>query len=70
MFQNSITSYFIILKEYFINYIILQYSQYFNFYFTIQHIKIMFLYNKIIYHKTQIKTKTQNLIRKMNRESE
>ena len=31
-----------------------------NFYFTIQHIKIIFLHNKIIYPKTQIKTKTQN----------
>ena len=30
-----------------------------NFYFTIQHIKIIFLHNKIIYPKTQIKTKTQ-----------
>ena len=30
-----------------------------NFYFTIQHIKIIFLRNKIIYSKTQIKTKTQ-----------
>ena len=38
---------------------ILQYSQHPNFYFTIQHIKIIFLHNKIIYPKTQIKTKTQ-----------
>ena len=38
---------------------ILQYSQHPNFYFTIQHIKIIFLRNKIIYPKTQIKTKTQ-----------
>ena len=30
-----------------------------NFYFTIQHIKIIFLCNKIIYPKTQIKSKTQ-----------
>ena len=30
-----------------------------NFYFTIQYIKIIFLHNKIIYPKTQIKTKTQ-----------
>ena len=30
-----------------------------NIYFTIQHIKIIFLCNKIIYLKTQIKTKTQ-----------
>ena len=38
---------------------ILQYSQHPNFYFTIQHIKIIFIRNKIIYSKTQIKTKTQ-----------
>ena len=30
-----------------------------NFYFTIQHIKIIFLRNKIIYPKNQIKIKTQ-----------
>ena len=30
----------------------LQYSQYPNFYFIIQHIKIIFLHNKIIYPKT------------------
>ena len=40
-------------------YTILQYSQYPNFYFTIRYIKIIFLHNKIIYLKTQIKTKTQ-----------
>ena len=34
-------------------YTILQYSQYPSFYFTIQHIKIIFLYNNIIYPKTQ-----------------
>ena len=39
---------------------ILQYSQHLNFYFTIQHIRITFLHNKIIYPKTQIKTKSQN----------
>ena len=38
---------------------ILQYSQHLNFYFTIQHIRITFLHNKIIYPKTQIKTKAQ-----------
>ena len=38
-------------------YTILQYFLYLNFYFTIQHIKIIFLYNKIIYPKIQIKTK-------------
>ena len=40
-------------------YTILQYSQHLNFYFTIQHIRITFLHNKIIYPKTQIKTKAQ-----------
>ena len=40
-------------------YTILQYSQHPNFYFTIRYIKIIFLHNKIIYLKTQIKTKTQ-----------
>ena len=39
---------------------ILQYSQHPYFYFTIQHIRITFPHNKIIYPKTQIKTKTQN----------
>ena len=43
--------------------IILQYFQYPNFYFIIQHIKIIFLHNKIIYPKTQIKTKIQNPVR-------
>ena len=58
--QNSISSYFTIPKSYFINYTtILQYSQHPNFYFTIQHIKIIFLHNKIIYPKTQIKTKNK-----------
>ena len=49
------------LKKSFYNlyHTILQYSQHPNFYFTIQHIKIIFLHNKIIYPKTQIKTKTQ-----------
>ena len=45
--------------------IILQYSQHSNFYFTIQHIKIIFLFNKIIYPKTQIKIKIQKLVREM-----
>ena len=43
---------------------ILQYSQHPNFYFIIQHIKNLFLHNKIIYPKTQIKTKTQCIKRK------
>ena len=47
---------------------ILQYSQHFNFYFTIQHIKIIFLHNKIIYPKTQIKTETQNPVWERERE--
>ena len=47
---------------------ILQYSQHSNFYFTIQHIKIIFLHNKIIYPKTQIKTKTQNPMCERERE--
>ena len=38
-------------------YTILQYSHHPNFYFTIQHIKIIFLPNKIIYPKTQINKK-------------
>ena len=38
---------------------ILQYSQHPNFYFTIQHIKIIFLHDKTIYPKIQIKTETQ-----------
>ena len=45
---------------------ILQYFKYHNFYFIIQHIKIVFLHSKIIYHKTQIKTKIQNLVRERN----
>ena len=44
-------------------YTILQYFKYHNFYFIIQYIKIVFLHSKIIYHKTQIKTKIQNLVR-------
>ena len=59
--QNFIPSYFTIPKNYFINYTtILQYSQHPNFYFTIQHIKIIFLHNKIIYPKTQLKAKNKN----------
>ena len=50
---NYILSYFTILKSYFyqLYHTILQYSQHPNFYFTIQHIKIIFLHNKIIYPK-------------------
>ena len=53
--------YFIILKSYFITYIISFYniSNILNFYFSILLIKIIYLHNKIIYFKTQIKTKTQ-----------
>ena len=60
--ENSIPSYFTISKKllYQLYHTILQYSQHPNFYFTIQHIKILFLHNKIIYPKTQIKVKTQN----------
>ena len=42
---------------------LLQYTQHPNFYFTIQHIKIIYLHNKIIKPNIQIKPKTQNPIK-------
>ena len=55
--QNFILFYFTILKNYFITYIIPFYntSNIPKFYFTIQHIKIIFLRNKIIYSKPKSK---------------
>ena len=53
-FGNSIIFYFIISKNYFINYTIPFYNtpNISIFYFTIQYIKIIYLHNKIIYFKT------------------
>ena len=59
---NTILSYFTISKSYFINYTIPFYntSNIPTFIFPILLIKIIYLPNKIIYPKTQIKKKTQN----------
>ena len=59
--ENATLLYFTILKSHFIIYTIPFYniSSIPNFYFSILFIKIIYLYNKIIYIKTQIKTKTQ-----------
>ena len=58
---NATLLYFIISKNHFITYTIPFYntSSISNFYFSILLIKIIYLHNKIIYIKTQIKTKTQ-----------
>ena len=59
--KNAILLYFTISKSHFIIYTIPFYNTFNipNFYFSILLIKIIYLHNKIIYIKTQIKTKTQ-----------
>ena len=59
--NSNSTLFYYLKKKPFYHYTILFYNIFSipNIYFTIQHIKIIFLCNKIIYHKTQIKTKTQ-----------
>ena len=59
--ENTILIYFTISKSHFIIYTIPFYNTFniLNFYFSILLIKIIYLHNKIIYIKTQIKTKTQ-----------
>ena len=59
--KNAILLYFTISKSHFIIYTIPFYNTFSipNFYFSILLIKIIYLHNKIIYIKTQIKTKTQ-----------
>ena len=58
---NATLLYFTISKNHFITYTIPFYNTFNipNFYFSILLIKIIYLHNKIIYIKTQIKTKTQ-----------